>query len=159
MVLFHYFFLLVVIVEVPLGQTWQILTKYKKILRGRGGYLDLRSALAYSILAGLGAPHEIERGAEALVTPREARVDDVLAVAAHHHETPIVVVLQFLGVDLAVSELFCGKGEALAVGDLRGAVGGRLDARSLDLVVACPDDLALAIIVLEREGSSRIRIC
>ena len=48
--------------------------------------LDGRRIFPDGVLGGIGSPDELLSGAEAFVAKRHGRVDDVLAVAADHHE-------------------------------------------------------------------------
>ncbi len=41
----------------------------------------------YRVLSGITGPCELKGAAEALVTPGQGRVDDVLAIAANGHKT------------------------------------------------------------------------
>jgi len=80
--------------------------------------LDLGGALAHGVLARVVAPHELEASAEALVAPRECRVDDVLALAAHDHEAAVGVVLEHLREDLARAKVLGRQRKTLAIGRL-----------------------------------------
>ena len=64
------------------------------------------------------APDKLEGGAKSLIAQRHGCVDDVLAVAAHHHEPAVGVVRDGLGVDLARAHVLHGKLQALSVHDL-----------------------------------------
>ena len=89
-------------------------------------------------------PPEVERGAEALVPPRQRGVDDVLAVAAHGDEPAVGAVHQRLRVQVARPEVLHRERQTLAV--LRLVLRRqRLDVHRLHVVVLGPDDLAAGI--------------
>jgi len=68
--------------------------------------LDARDGLADGVVARAHAgPHKVQRRAKGLVAQRLRGVDDVLAVADHHHEAAVAVVPQRLRVHLRAAHL------------------------------------------------------
>lgn len=67
--------------------------------------LDPRVGFANSVLVRIHGPHKLQSASEALVTPSQRSVDDVLAVSANDNETTVGAVNQGLRVDFAAAKL------------------------------------------------------
>lgn len=76
---------------------------------------DGAGVLEGRVLGAVEGPDELLRGAESLVPERHGRVDDVLAVAADHHEATVRVVGNRLRVDLARTHVFRNDWDTLAI--------------------------------------------
>lgn len=67
-------------------------------------------------VVGLIAPDKLQGTAEALVTPRQGCVDDVLTVPTDTDKASVSIVLQGLGVQVTAAQIFDSQGQALAIG-------------------------------------------